>query len=337
MREKVCNLVIDVIQPLWQVVEPDLWNFCLAGGNISLSKTRMVMKVPQKTTNGPKEPGTPQSQSNGGGGNKKNDAGIMDSDFILLDELVYAPLHALAESNQRLRSHVIDAIKSMGFVKQNGQEEIVHLENMNIAYEQVRPDGEDGYSVDNLQLQIPVLSIVPVTNLNVERAEIEFASEIRSSTDKDGKIKINGRICSPEQRDSNFLPRVSYRMKVKSIPATEGILRLTDLLSSSQMAKQTDTTPVNMDGNLSDDAQKTARQEISELKVNIKKLKLLYQKVTDTLAEQEKMYQISNDAYPEDTYQIDKNKYLKIQSDIMNKIMEYQERIVDFEIQGGLE
>lgn len=295
------------------------------------------MTVPDKTANGPKESRSLRSQANSGRNIKKNDTGIMDSDFILLDELVYAPLHALAESNQRLRSHVINAIKGMGSVKQNGQEEIIHLENMNIAYDQVRPDGDDGYSVDNLQLQIPILSIVPVTNLNVESAEIDFTSEIRSSVDRNGKIKINGRICSPEQRESNFLPRVSYKMNVKSIPATEGILRLTDLLSSSQLAKQIDTTPVNWDGNLSDDVQKTTRQEISDLKVKIKKLKLLYQKVADTLTEQEKMYQISNNAYPEDTYQIDKNKYLKIQSDIMNKIMQCQERIVDLEIQGGLE
>lgn len=247
-----------------------------------------------------------RSRSEDAHGEKKNsETGIMDSDFVLLDELVYAPLHALAESNQRLRAHVVDAIKSMGRVKQNGQEEIVQLDNINIAYDQIRPDGEEGYTVDNLQLQVPILSIVPVTNLNVEKAEIEFASEIRSGTDKDGKVKIDGRICSPEQRDSDFLPRVSYKMKVKSIPATEGILRLTDMLSASQVAKQLDTTPVNVDGNLSSEQQKSTWQEISELKLRIKKWKQLYQKVTDTLAEQEKMYQISNDAYPEDTYQID--------------------------------
>ena len=146
----------------------------------------------------------------------KSEQSIMDSDFISLNELVYAPLHALAESNQRLRTHVVEAIKSMGSVAQNGQEEIIHLDNMNIAYNQVRPDGDAGYNVDELQLQIPLLSVVPVTILNVERAEIEFATEIRSSTDSTGKIKINGRICSPEQRESNFLPRVSYKMKVKS-------------------------------------------------------------------------------------------------------------------------
>lgn len=282
--------------------------------------------------------GVMRSPSNGGsGGAKKNsDGGIMESNFILLDELVYAPLHALAESNQRLRAHVVDAIRSMGSVKQNGQEEIIHLDNMNIAYDQVRQEGEDGYSVDNLQLQIPLLSVVPVTNLTVEKAEIEFATEVRADTDKEGKVKINGRICSPEQRDSNFLPRVSYHMDIKAIPATEGIMRLTDILSSNQIAKQLDTTPVTMEGNLSTEEQKNTWQEISELKTNIKKLKQLYQKVTDTLLEQEKLYQISNDAYPEDTYEIDKNKYLKAQSDIMNRIMAEQEKIVALELANGL-
>lgn len=268
--------------------------------------------------------------------NHEGEAGIMDSDFILLDDLVYAPLHALAESDQKLRSHVINAIKSMGSVRQNGQEEIIHLDNLNIAYDQVRQEGEEGYSVDNLQLQIPILSIVPVMNLNVEKADIEFATEIRTNHDKDGVVKINGRICSPEQRDSNFLPRVSYRMKVKSIPATEGIMRLTDLLSTSQMAKQLDTTPITIDGNLSTDNQKNTWQEITGLKANVKKLRQLYQKVTDTLMEQEKLYQISNDAYSEDTYQFDRNKYLKAQSDIMNRIMECQEKIVDLELANGM-
>ena len=279
------------------------------------------------------------SQTKGVGkrGEKVDDeSSIIDSDFILLDELVYAPLHSLAESNQRLRAHVIDAIKNMGSVRQNGQEEIIHLDNINIAYDQVRQEGDDGYSVDTLQLQVPLLSVVPVTNLMIEKAEIDFSTEVRSDADKDGKIKINGRICSPEQRDSDYLPRVSYHMVIKSIPATEGIMRLTDLLSSNQMAKQLDTTPVTMDGNLSTDEQKSTWQEITDLRLNIKKLKQLYQKVTDTLAEQEKMYQISHDAYPEDTYEFDKEKYLKAQSDIMNHIMEAQEKIITLELANGL-
>lgn len=269
-----------------------------------------------------------------GGENTKT--GFMDSDFIPLNELVCAPLYALAESNQRLRAHIVDSIKSMGTAKQNGQEEIIHLNHMNIAYDQIRQESDEGYSVDNLQMQVPLLSVVPVTNLNVESAEIEFATEIKVSNKKNGKFQIEGRICSPEQRDSNFLPRVTYKMKVKSIPPTEGIMRMTDLLSTSQIAKQLDTTPVNSNGNLGDEEQKKAWQQIAEKRARMKKLKKLYQKVTDTLAEMEKLYQISNDAYPNENYQVDREKYQKRQSDITNKIMKYQDEIMELEIEYGL-
>lgn len=66
------------------------------------------------------------------------------SEFIPLDDLVYAPLHALARSNEQLRARVVDTIKNMGTLRQNGKEETVQLSNMNIAYEQIRPEGEEG-------------------------------------------------------------------------------------------------------------------------------------------------------------------------------------------------
>lgn len=275
---------------------------------------------------------TPQS-----GEEKRNREGYRDSDFILLDDLVYAPLHALAKSNQQLRAQVVEAIKSMGVSRLNGQEETIQLKNLNIAYEQVRSEAAEGYSVDNLQMQIPLLSIVPLANLNVEGAEIDFSTEVQVVTEQEGECRINARICSPEQRDSDFLPRVSYKMQVKSIPATEGIMRLTDLLSTNQIAKQLDTTPVAIDGNLGSDDQKNIWQDVSRMKSKVKKLKQLYQKISDMIEEQEKLRQISKDAFEEETYDFDKDKYLMAQSNITNRIMAYQEKIMNREIEFGLE
>ncbi len=265
-------------------------------------------------------------------------AGIMDSDFILLDDLVFAPLHALAQSNQRLRAHIVEAIRGMGTSKQNGQEEIIHLNNINIAYDQIRPETEDGYSVDNLQVQVPLLSIVPVTNLNVEKAEIDFSTEVKAVLNHEtGETKINARICSPSQRDSDFLPKVSYKLQVSSIPATEGIMRLTDSLSSNQVAKKLDTTPIVLNGDLGNEEQKNLIQETKQLREKIGRLKQLHQKIEEMIAEQERLHQISKDAFAEDTYEFDKDKYLMAQSSIVNRIMEYQEQIIDKEILYGLE
>lgn len=263
--------------------------------------------------------------------------GYRDSGFIPIDDLVYAPLHALAEANRQLREQVVDAVKNLGVIRQNGQEETVQLHNINIAYEQVRPEGNEGYSVDNMQVQVPLLSIVPVANLNVEKAEIGFSTEVKVVNESEGKHKINARICSPEQRDSDFLPKVSYKLKVGTIPATEGIMRLTDLLSSNQVAKQLDTTPVAVDGNLGSEDQKNTWQEVSRLRAKVKKLKQLSQKISNMISEQEKLQQISREAFEEETYDFDKDKYLMAQSNITNRIMEYQEQIMNKEIEFGLD
>lgn len=263
--------------------------------------------------------------------------GFKDSDFIPLDDLVYAPLYALAKSNRQLRAQVVDAIRSMGTIRANGQEETVRLNNINIAYEQIRPEGGEGYSVDNLQMQVPLLSIVPITNLNVEKAEIAFSTEVKADRNEDGTCEITARICSPEQRESNYLPRVSYKMQISSLPATEGIMRLTDLLSANQIAKKTDTTPVVIDGNLGSEEQKATWQEVNKMKSKVKKLKQLYQKVSDMMTEQERLYQISHDAFEENTFEFDKDKYLMIQSNITNRVMEYQEKIMNKEIEFGLD
>jgi hypothetical protein len=263
-------------------------------------------------------------------------AGYKDSDFIPLDDLVYAPLHALAQSNQQLRAQVVDAIRGMGTVRQNGTEESVRLNNINIAYDQVRPEGDDGYTVDNLEMQVPLLSIVPLTNLSVENAEIDFSTEVKAEKDEDGKCSITARICSPEQRESDFLPRVSYKMKINSLPATEGIMRITDQLSSNQIAKRMDSTPVAVDGNLGSDEQKNIMQEVSRLKAKIKKLKQLYQKISDMISEQEAMQEVSQSAFEDDTREFDKDKYLMAQSNIANRIMDYQEQIMNKEIEYGL-
>lgn len=262
---------------------------------------------------------------------------IVDSDFIPLEDLVYAPLYALAKSNHQLRAQIIGAIRDMGTVEQNRQEEIIHLNNINLAYDQVKQDS-DGYSIDNLQVQVPLLSIVPLSNLNVEKAEISFSTEVKTMLNEENKeVKINGRICAPSQRESDFLPRVSYKLQVSSLPATEAILRLTDALSSSQVAKKLDTKPVAITGDFGSREQKEVILETKKLRAKISRLKQLHQKISGMIAEQERLRQISDESFAEDTYEFDRDKYLMAQSNIINRIMEYQEKVMNMEIRFGLE
>lgn len=261
----------------------------------------------------------------------------VNDEFLPLDELVYAPVQALANSNRQLQSQIIELLKSTGTVRQDGSEEIIQLDSLNIAYEQVRPEAEDEYSVDNLQLKLPLLSVIPLSNLKIDEAEINFSVEVRAESGRDGDYALSARICSPEQRDSDFLPRVCYQLKLGSIPATEGILRLTDLLGNNPVAKQTDTTPINVTGSPGSEEQKTIRMKCLALRNKIQRLKQLYKKVSDMIAEQERMYQISKSAFEDHVYDFDEDKYRMVQGNIANRIMKYQTEIMDLETTYGLE
>lgn len=262
---------------------------------------------------------------------------IRDNEFIPLDDLIYAPLHALAKSSQQLRAYVVDAIKGMGALRQNGQEETVQLNNINIAYDQVRQEGDEGYRVDNLQMQVPLLSIVPITCLNIEKARIDFCTEVRAEQEAGNDCAITARICAPRSRESDNLPRVSYQMEISSLPATEGIMRLSDMFNGSHIVKKTDATPVAIDGNLGDDEHKSTWQDISKMKDKIKKLQRLYQKIEDMIAEQERFCEISRKAYPDAAGDFNKERYLAAQAQIAAQIMEYREQIMDREIEFELD
>ena len=54
------------------------------------------------------------------------------------------------------------------------------------------------------------------------------------------------------------------------------------------------------------------------------------------ITEQERLEQISREAFAEQTFDFDKDKYLMAQSNIANRIMEYQEKIMNREIEFGL-
>lgn len=265
----------------------------------------------------------------------ENDYGngnILDSDFVNLDDLVYAPLHALAESNHKLRSEVINNIQSMANVDNKNNEEVYELKRINIAYNQVRADVDDSYSVDKLQVQVPLLSIVPVTNLGIEEAEIEFSTEVRTQENLDKtERKFEARVCSPEQRNSDFLPRVSYKMKVKSIPATEGIMRLVDALSANQVAKKLESQIISPNGNSTDRTTNEDVASINNLKNKVTKLRLLYSKVSDALDEMEQLNKIkSSNMNNEEAY--DKNFFENKKTDIVNEILRYQDMIMKKEI-----
>lgn len=259
---------------------------------------------------------------------------VMDNDFMPLQELVYASLQALEESNIRLHNHAINTIKRLTSNTATNTDDIIHLKNLSLAFDQIHPD-DDGYCLDKMQLDIPVLSIISLTNLAIEKAEIDFSAEICTEIDNDGKKVINARVTSPEQRDTDHLPHISYKITVASEPGTEGLLRITDIMNTNQIARKTDSTPVSLSGELADESQKKNWKEINHLKTNVKRLTRLYSKISEIFSAQKNIRQgMSNN---DKAALLDEQKFEEYKNTIGESIIKFQNQIAELETKSCME
>lgn len=259
---------------------------------------------------------------------------VMDNDFMPLQELVYASLQAIEESNIRLHNHAINTIKRLTSNTATNTDDIIHLKNLSLAFDQIHPD-DDGYCLDKMQLDIPLLSIISLTNLAIEKAEIDFSAEICTKIDNDGKKVINARVTSPEQRDTDHLPHISYKITVASEPGTEGLLRITDIMNTNQIARKTDSTPVSLSGELADESQKKNWKEINHLKTNVKRLTRLYSKISEIFSAQKNIRQgMSNN---DKAALLDEQKFEEYKNTIGESIIKFQNQIAELETKSCME
>lgn len=257
---------------------------------------------------------------------------VADARFLELEELLYAPLKALAHSNMQLHGAAIDTIRSLGTVKQIGQEEIIYLNSLNMAYNHLKSLPEEGCSLETLQMKVPLLSLVPVSNLNVERAELDFCTEMQVTEDAEGGQQVKARICAPEQRKADFLPKVTYKMKVRSIAPMEGLLRITDLLNAAPVAKQLDSVPLSPEGTTRNEQYNQLAKQRAKLKNQEKRLHVLYQRITETMENQDKLQELTGREDKEHGFQFNNEKYQGLQENIMEDLMRLKEEILKLEI-----
>ena len=255
-----------------------------------------------------------------------------DNEFMDLKDLVYAPLEALADSNMRLQHTALQTISSMGTVKTDGDETVVHLNNTNLAYEHIKSGQDDEYSVENIQLQVPTLSLVPLNNLNVKKAEIGFTTEVRVAEDNEHTFHAYGKICSPEPRDTDFLPKVSYNMKVESLPATEGLLRILDMLDTSHVAKQLENKVVSSNGEVHAEEVQQLRQKKAEIRDRIRALNRLHKTISKRISQVQNM---SNSVETEMPGEIAEklNSLREIKTEIVQELMKLELDLTQADIQ----
>ncbi|MCI9078081.1 MAG: DUF2589 domain-containing protein [Lachnospiraceae bacterium] len=249
------------------------------------------------------------------------------SQFFPLNDLVYAPLKAVALSNMNLSISLIDNLKSLGTVKHTGNEEVLFLKNLNIEYDKLHPSENNDTYIEKVEMQVPLLSLIQIPSLNIKNAEVDFQTEVAVLEDKQNKKSIVGRICSPQTRKTDELPKIEYKIKLKSASVTEGYMRITDALDSSPVSKKLGASPLTSSRDIPE-ALQTSFDQKRNLQKQADILHGLYNDISEFIKENE----TANNSFFTDNKEFNKQKYENMKQDILTKILKIKEALLDNEI-----
>ena len=170
---------------------------------------------------------------------------------VELKDLVYAPLHAVSEANKRLSSKIVDFIASTGDLDSDKDgKPTVHLHTIQMQYQQLRNDMDENTVAERIGLEIPLLSIYPLSSLKVSKSKVSFDVEVKSIKSIGDSVKIFAQVCSKRERDNVNQPRFRFDVELESVPVSEGLARFVDTLNTQAVPKRIHTKPLDGSGNM---------------------------------------------------------------------------------------
>jgi len=168
---------------------------------------------------------------------------------IELQDLVYAPLGAVADANIRLSSSIVDFLASTGDLSTDSAgEKVIKLRTIQMMYEQLRSDSMNNSVADCIGFEIPLLSIYPLSALKVSKTKVSFGAEIRSMQNTTDGLKIYTQVSSSNQRKGAVQPLINYEVELDSSTISEGLARFVDILNTQAMPKLLHSMPVDNKG-----------------------------------------------------------------------------------------
>jgi hypothetical protein len=182
-------------------------------------------------------------------------AGIADQFAGLpIEELIVSPIIGMAKGQAKLNEVTWKYISEVAFVK-DAKTGITSARSLDVEMNRVVTNGDTGeQEIQKLYNKVPMLPLVPLPSLAITSADIEFAMEVKTSeASKDtsasensyeasagGKwwgmsfnAKVAGKVSTNKENTRSTDNSAKYNVKVhaEQLPATEGMLKLSDYLT----------------------------------------------------------------------------------------------------------
>ncbi len=166
----------------------------------------------------------------------ESDAGMKNTvNDISIAELIAAPLKAASDAQLDLAQSTVEFIKSMGVEKNGDGSELIR----SIDFTLESPSAGGGKN--EFRIKAPLLAVVPLPNLAVEEVSVDFQMEVTltaktdSADDKEGEVKICGKVTSSasQTRETNQSAKYHINVKAARQETPEGLARILDIMAAT--------------------------------------------------------------------------------------------------------
>jgi hypothetical protein len=169
---------------------------------------------------------------------------------VNLRQLVYSSLEPIIEANARMSQSMVDTI--MKFSDDKGHDDdgypVVQLKTLQLVYDQIRHDDLDMLCSEKIGLEVPLLSIIPLSNLKVSKSKISFSTEVQEIEYSEGVVDIYTKVASAESDRSGQSSRIDFEIEMDSDPVAEGLSRVIDQLGQNFIPNVHEKNPIDPDG-----------------------------------------------------------------------------------------
>jgi hypothetical protein len=194
-----------------------------------------------------------------------------------LRQLIYSSLEPIIEANARMSQSMIDTI--MKFSDDKGHDDdgypALQLKTLQLIYDQIRHDDFDMLYSEKVGLEVPLLSIIPLSGLKISKTKIQFDTEVQEVEYNHGQVNIYTKITAADSERSAQTSRIGFKIEMESDPVVEGLARIIDQLGQNFIPTTREKNPIDSDGNklnYDDQQNHETRKKLRRKELNLTRL-----------------------------------------------------------------
>jgi hypothetical protein len=236
---------------------------------------------------------------------------------VNLRQLIFSSLEPLVEANARMSQNMVDTI--MKFSDDKGHDDdgypVVQLKTLQLVYDQIRHDDSDMLCSEKIGLEIPLLSIIPISSLTISKSKIHFSTEVQEVDCTGERVDIYTKVTASESERSGQSSRIDFEIELESDPAAEGLARVIDQLGQNFIPNVHEKNPIDEDG------KRLGEQDRENYEMK-KQLRLREQRLYRLLSRLNDIQRIDED-------KTDQEESLKIFKDLEPYKLELEEKLAE--------